>query len=118
MSVCLHLSLGGSLQRHVPSLSRLGFLQFGPTSHKILHLRQFHKTRLTNAFSKKAVSHAHAVALYFMYYNFCRVHTTLTKEHPMRYPTTPAMAAGVTDHVWKVEEILALMDPATMLQSN
>ena len=77
-----------------------------------MQMRRF--TRLTNAFSKKMENHAHAVSLYFMCYNFCRAHTTLTKEHPMRYPTTPAMAAGVTDHVWKVEEILALMDPATV----
>jgi len=73
-------------------------------------------TRLTNAFSKKAENHAHAVSLYFMFYNFCRPHTTLTKKHPRHYPTTPAMAAGITDHVWKVEEILALMDPSTIIQ--
>lgn len=73
-----------------------------------MQMRRF--TRLTNAFSKKAENHAHAVSLHFMHYNFCRPHATLTKAHPNRYPTTPAMAAGVTDHVWKVEEILALME--------
>lgn len=74
-----------------------------------MHQRRF--TRLTNAFSKKAENHSAAVSLYFMYYNFCRPHQTLTKAHPMRYPTTPAMAAGVAKHVWKVEDIIQAMDP-------
>jgi IS1 family transposase len=72
-------------------------------------------TRLTNGFSKKAGNHAHAVSLYFMYYNFCRPHQTLTKAHANHYPTTPAMAAGVSDHVWKVEEIVELLNPARLL---
>ncbi len=56
-------------------------------------------TRLTNAFSKKW-SKLHAMlALYFGYYNFCRVHTTLR--------VTPAMEAGITDHVWELRELLA-----------
>lgn len=57
--------------------------------------------RLTNAFSKKVENHAHAVALHFMYYNFCRIHKTLR--------VTPAMAAGVTNHLWKVDDIVALI---------
>ncbi|MBV9659191.1 MAG: IS1 family transposase [Verrucomicrobia bacterium] len=57
-------------------------------------------TRLTNAFSKKAENHAHAVSLFFMFYNFCRIHKTLR--------VTPAMKAGITDHVWEVEEIVSL----------
>jgi len=61
-------------------------------------------TRLTNAFSKKIENHAAAVALHFMHYNFCRVHQTLG--------TTPAVAAGVTDHVWKIDEVIALLDAA------
>jgi hypothetical protein len=69
-----------------------------------MQMRRF--TRLTNAHSKKAENHAHAVSLYFMYYNFCRVHQTLTKERKGVH-CTPAMAAGVTDRVWKVEDILA-----------
>ncbi len=64
-----------------------------------ISLRRF--TRLTNAFSKKVENHAAAVALYFMWYNFGRVHQTLR--------VTPAMEAGVSDHVWNVEEIVALM---------
>jgi IS1 family transposase len=61
-------------------------------------------TRLTNAFSKKVENHAAAVSLHFMHYNFCRVHQTLK--------TTPAVAAGVTDHVWKLHEIIALLENA------
>ncbi len=80
-------------------------------SNLTLRMQQRRFTRLTNAHSKKAENHAHAVSLYFMYYNFCRPHSTLTKDHPRHYPTTPAIAAGVTDHIWKVEEILAAMDP-------
>jgi len=60
-------------------------------------------TRLTNA-SKKIENHAAAVSLHFMHYNFCRVHQTLG--------TTPAVAAGVTDHVWKLDKIIALLDQA------
>jgi hypothetical protein len=63
-------------------------------------MRRF--TRLTNAFSKKVENLAHNVALYFMYYNFCRIHQTLR--------ITPAMEAGISDHVWEVEEILSMMD--------
>ena len=61
-------------------------------------MRRF--TRLTNGFSKKVENHAHAVALHFMYYNFGRVHKTLR--------VTPAMQAGVTDHVWTLEEVVRL----------
>ena len=65
-----------------------------------MHMRRF--ARLTNAFSKKAENHAHMVALHFMYYNFCKIHQTLR--------VTPAMEAGLTDHVWSLEEIAALAD--------
>jgi hypothetical protein len=71
-----------------------------------MEMRRF--SRLTNAFSKKAENHGHAVSLYFMHYNFCRAHQTLTKE-ANGIKTSPAMAAGLTDHVWSVEEILKLM---------
>lgn len=67
-------------------------------------MRRF--TRLTNAFSKKLENHMYAVALYFMHYNFARPHTTLSKP----YPKTPAMAAGLTDHVWTAGEIVALLE--------
>jgi IS1 family transposase len=77
-------------------------------------MRRF--TRLTNAFSKKAANHAHAVSLHFMFYNFARPHQTLTKAHPQHYPTSPAMAAGLTDHVWTIEEICSLLDPSRPLR--
>jgi hypothetical protein len=57
-------------------------------------------TRLTNAFSKKVDNHKAAVALHFMHYNFARIHKTLR--------VTPAMEAGVADHVWSLEEIAGL----------
>jgi hypothetical protein len=69
-------------------------------------MRRF--TRLTNAFSKKAENLAAAVSLHFMYYNFARPHQTLTKRHGV--PFTPAMSAGVADHVWTVTEIARLLD--------
>jgi IS1 family transposase len=78
-----------------------------------MSMRRF--TRLTNAFSKKAENHAHAVSLHFMYYNYCRAHTTLTKAAE-GVKTTPAMASGLTDHVWTVEDLLALMSPVRLLQ--
>ena len=55
-------------------------------------MRRF--TRLTNAFSKKVENHAHAVALHFMHYNFCRAHQTLTRDHPNRYPSLPRWRRG------------------------
>lgn len=63
-------------------------------------MRRF--TRLTNAFSKKLENHEYAVALYFVYYNFARIHQTLR--------VTPAMEAGISDHVWTLEEIVSLIN--------
>ncbi len=77
-----------------------------------MQVRRF--TRLTNGFSKKAENHAHAVSLYFMFYNFCRPHQTLTQAAG-GIKTSPAMAAGLTDHVWKVEEIIERLDPSRLL---
>lgn len=68
-----------------------------------MSMRRF--TRLTNAFSKKLENHMYALALYFMHYNFARTHKSLANP----YPKTPAMAAGVTDHVWAIEEIVSLL---------
>jgi IS1 family transposase len=67
-------------------------------------MRRF--TRLTNGFSKKVENLAHAVSLHYMHYNFARPHKTLANP----YPRTPAMAAGVADHVWTVKEIAGLLD--------
>jgi hypothetical protein len=69
-----------------------------------MHMRRF--TRLTNGFSKKIDNHIAAVAIHFMHYNFARPHKTLANP----YPRTPAMAAGVADHVWRAEEIVQLAD--------
>lgn len=65
-------------------------------------------TRLTNGFSKKAENHAYATALYFMHYNFCRVHQTLTKR-AKGIQRTPAMEAGLTNRVWTVTDLLMLL---------
>jgi IS1 family transposase len=65
-----------------------------------MKMRRF--TRLTNAFSKKAENHLWAIALHYMHYNFCRIHQTLR--------VTPAMAAGVSDRVWDISDIAALLD--------
>jgi hypothetical protein len=65
-----------------------------------MSMRRF--TRLTNGFSKKIENHSAAVALYMMFYNFGRKHMTLG--------TTPAVKAGLTDHVWSVEEIIGLLE--------
>jgi len=65
-----------------------------------MNIRRF--TRLTNAFSKKVENLVHAVALHFMYYNFCRIHKSLR--------ITPAMAAGVTERLWDIEDIVSLLD--------
>lgn len=65
-----------------------------------MSMRRF--TWLTNGFSKKIENHAHAVALHFMYYNFGRIHKTLR--------VTPAMQAGIANHVWTLEEIASLAD--------
>jgi hypothetical protein len=62
-------------------------------------------TRLTNALSKKWDNHRSAMALHFATYNFVTPHGTLTKEAD-RVKTTPAMQAGLTDHVWSLEELL------------
>jgi IS1 family transposase len=77
-----------------------------------MNMRRF--TRLTNGFSKKAENHAHAVSLHFMAYNYCRPHGTLTKERG-GIKTTPAMANGLTDHVWTYDEIIEKMDPKRTL---
>lgn len=64
-----------------------------------MSMRRF--TRLTNGFSKKIENHAYAISLHYMYYNFCRIHQTLR--------VTPSMEAGVTDHVWEIEDIIGLL---------
>jgi IS1 family transposase len=65
-----------------------------------MSMRRF--TRLTNAFSKKVANHAHAVALHFMHYNFSRIHKTLK--------VSPAMAAGVSETLWSLQDIITMAD--------
>lgn len=65
-----------------------------------MSMRRF--TRLTNAFSKKVENHAAAIAIYMMTYNFHRKHMTLG--------TTPAVKAGIADHIWSIEEIIGLLE--------
>lgn len=65
-----------------------------------MQMRRF--TRLTNAFSKKVDNHMAAIALHYMHYNFCRIHQTLR--------VTPAMAAGISDRVWSINDIVDLLE--------
>lgn len=73
-----------------------------------MHMRRF--TRLTNAFSKKFENHAHMVALYAVWYNFCRIHKSLR--------VSPAMAAGVADRLWSMEDVATMVEAAAPLQGK
>ncbi len=79
-----------------------------------MQMRRF--THLTNGFSEKVEHLEHAVSPHFMHYNFCRVHQTLQRRN-LAYPT-PAMAAGVADHVWSLDEIVALIEDRERADSN
>ena len=70
-----------------------------------MHMRRF--TRLTNAFSKKFENHMHMVALYTVFYNWTKIHKTLR--------VTPAMAAGLTDRVWDMADVIAMIEQSEML---
>ncbi len=72
-----------------------------------MSMRRF--TRLSNGFSKKVENHAHAVALHFAYYNFARVHRSLR--------TSPAQAAGVTDTLWTIRDIVTLLEEREALEA-
>lgn len=74
-----------------------------------MHMRRF--TRLTNGFSKKAENMAYAIALHFLYYNWARPHQTLKGA-------TPAMAAGLSEHVWSIEEIVGLLEDSEAWKSS
>jgi IS1 family transposase len=77
---------------------------FAERQNLTLRMQSRRFTRLTNAFSKKLENHALSVALHYMHYNFCRIHKTLR--------ITPAMAAGVTDHVWSIADMVAIIEAA------
>jgi len=81
-----------------PDFSRISTSHVERTNLNVrMHLRRF--TRLTNAYSKTLANMQDAVSLYVAFYNFCRVHGSLNKQ-------TPAMRAGLADHVWSLEELL------------
>jgi IS1 family transposase len=86
---------GKPSERHIST-------SFAERQNLTMRMRMRRFTRLTNAFSKKLDNHRWALALYFMHYNFCRVHQTLR--------VTPAMEAGIANHVWSIEEIVSLLD--------
>jgi IS1 family transposase len=73
-----------------------------------MSMRRF--TRLTNAFSKKIENHVAMVALHIAYYNFCRIHQTLR--------VTPAMEAGVTSHLWSIQDLIGLLTVETLTESH
>jgi IS1 family transposase len=77
---------------------------FAERQHLSMRMGMRRYTRLTNGFSKKLENHVAANALYFLHYNFARIHRTLR--------VTPAMEAGIANHVWSLEEIVALLDNA------
>lgn len=78
------------------------FTSYVERSNLSIRIQNRRFTRLTNAFSKKFENHVHALALYFAFYNFCRIHKALK--------VTPAMAAGVTDKLWSLEDIALLVE--------
>ncbi len=71
-----------------------------------MSMRRF--TRLTNGFSKKIENHQYAVALYYIYYNFCKIHQSLTPKNSIG--VTPAMASGLTNRIWTIEDIIKLIE--------
>jgi IS1 family transposase len=80
---------------------------FAERQHLSMRMGMRRFTRLTNGFSKKLENHMAANALYFLHYNFARVHRTLR--------VTPAMAAGIATHVWSIDEIVGLLDTRSAL---
>jgi IS1 family transposase len=77
-----------------------------------MSMRRF--TRLTNAFSKRVENHCHQLALYFVFYNFVRIHKTLRITPAM----APAMAAGISDRLWSMEDVVALIDRREVIRSG
>jgi IS1 family transposase len=118
----LYASTGGGTGRYSPPVCVGAIKEWvmgEPLEHKVstsfverqnltmrMEMRRF--TRLTNGYSKKLAHHVAAVRLHFAHYNFCRVHHTLTKAKSGVHQT-PAMAAGLTDHVWRVSDLITLL---------
>ena len=84
-----------------PDMSQLS-TSFVERQNLTMRMSMRRMTRLANGFSKKIENQAHAVALHFMHYNFCRIHQTIR--------VTPAMEARIANHVWSMEEIIGLID--------
>jgi IS1 family transposase len=96
---CIGCQTVGIMGRPDPEHISTSFVERQNLTMRMM-MRRF--TRLTNAFSKKVENHAWAIALHYMHYNFCRIHQTLR--------VTPAMEAGIADHVWSVAELADLLD--------
>ncbi len=79
---------------------------FAGRQNLTMRMKMCRFTRPTNAFSKKFDNHWWSIALHYMHYDFCRIHQTLR--------VTPAMEAGISDHVWNIEEIVAILDSSPM----
>lgn len=112
-AVCTSCKISAITGDPIPSLISTSYVERQNLNIR-MGCRRF--TRLTNAFSKKLENHIAAFSLYAMFYNYCRPHQTLTKESGksgQRISTTPAMAAGLTDHAWTVDEMIR-----TVLESN
>jgi IS1 family transposase len=94
----------GTRRRHISGLPDVEKVSTSYVERQNLTMRMSMRrfTRLTNAFSKKLDNHIHALALYFAFYNFCRIHKTLRMS--------PAMAAGITERLWSLEDIVAKID--------
>ena len=95
MNIVPHAVYGDPDPKHVST-------SFAERQNLNMRMRMRRFTRLTNAFSKKVENHAYAVAIYFMHYNFVRIHQTLK--------ISPAMAAGVTDKLWKMSDLVVVLE--------
>jgi hypothetical protein len=99
----------GARKANVSGSPDYGHISTSHVERSNLSLRMGNRrfTRLTNAFSKKVENHEHMLALFFCYYNFCRIHQTLR--------CTPAMQAGVSTRVWELSDIVNLLDGSAEL---
>ena len=96
-----------------PNMEKIS-MSFVERANRSMRMRMRRIARLTDGFSKKAENHAHSASLYFMHYNFCRPHMTLTKAAGGLH-TTPPMAAGAANHIWTAETILGLMSDEAVI---
>ena len=94
----------GTKKRQIDGNPDMSLVSTSYAERQNLNIRMKNRrfTRLTNGFSKKVENHAHAISLYFVHYNFVRIHKTLR--------VTPAMQAGLASHAWTIEELIQLLD--------